>query len=344
MKVKKGRPLVGFPNSDPVVVITAALSPVTVDSVPEAGEYTATAIDVEQGDIASSLVWTTQTSPLGEGFQNVDVGSRSGEDATGLLNDGTPGTDDATNGAEIGTKVTALATAAYDFDVIIDGGGLQQLTISIAGGEDYSTIAGLMSVQVVGGSVAYNDPAFAFRVTSDSLGVNSNASINVGTGGGTDLFGALDSADSTTHTFPVGSAGTDGTVYTATVSINGGEGQVVSIPGHEAQTYSLLLSELEVDAGVGAEWSLPGNVRCTSDLEGAASSVLITDGTLFAALSDFVEILAAVPGTDGIGVVGTGAAPIITFPLVGAQTLTATATDGFGATGDDTAAVTVNPV
>ena len=83
--------------------------------------------------------------------------------------------------------------------------------------------------------------------------------------------------------------------------------------------------------------------RAISNTTGASSTILIADTTLFAALTQFQGIASAIPGTDNVfGVVGTGAEPDITWPLVGAQTLTATATDAFAATGFDTAAVTVN--
>ncbi len=67
-KLKKGRPLEGFPNQGPTVQITAFESAVTQGQASEGGEFTATATDPEQGDIASSLVWSTSLDgPLGEG-------------------------------------------------------------------------------------------------------------------------------------------------------------------------------------------------------------------------------------------------------------------------------------
>ncbi len=67
-KLKKGRPLEGFPNQGPTVQITAFQSLVQA-GVPEAsGEFTATATDPEQGDIARDLVWSTAADgQLGEG-------------------------------------------------------------------------------------------------------------------------------------------------------------------------------------------------------------------------------------------------------------------------------------
>ena len=70
-KLKKGRPLAGFPNQGPTVVITSFISnPLNGVAQPPGGEgtYTATATDPEQGDIAAQLVWTASTDgPLGTG-------------------------------------------------------------------------------------------------------------------------------------------------------------------------------------------------------------------------------------------------------------------------------------
>ncbi len=121
----------------------------------------------------------------------------------------TAGFADATNGSIVGATASAIGAATYDFDVTIDGGGLQTLSVVLAGGETYSAIAGLMSAVVVGGTVAYDDPAFAFRVTSSTPGGSSAATIAAGTAGsgGGDLFAALDAADTVTHTFPAPTAG-----------------------------------------------------------------------------------------------------------------------------------------
>ena len=347
-KVKKGRPLVGFPNTAPVVTITLAVSPQIVDVPSASGEFTATAIDAEQGDIASSLVWTTLTVPSGEGYQDVNVGGGEGAGSpTGLADDGTSGfADAAVSGTPAGGATAGMTTASYDLDVVFDAGGPQPLVVPVTVTDTWDVVAATIHGLLINGSCAF--VAGAFRVTSVTLGVTSTAFITEGTGGpsgGGGFIAEVDAAASGATTFPAPTVGTNGTVYTASASINGGEGQAIVIPGFAAQTYSSLLSELEADAGTGAVWSIfGGNVRCTSDTTGAASSVAITAGTLFPALSTYIAVLAAVPGTDNVfGTVGTGAAPVLTFPITGAQTLTATATDAFAATGFDTAAVTVDP-
>ena len=114
-----------------------------------------------------------------------------------------PGRADVTNGSITGATASAIGAATYDFDVTIDGGALQTLSIVLTGGETYSAIAALMSAVVVGGTVVYDDPAFAFRVESSSGTDPSSVLVAAGTAGsgGGDLFAALDAADSVTHTF-----------------------------------------------------------------------------------------------------------------------------------------------
>ena len=116
-----------------------------------------------------------------------------------------------------GTPPFALGAATYDFDVTIDGGPVQQLSISVVGGEDFTDIAALMDAQVVGGAVTLETSAF--RVTSDTTGLTSSATIAVGTAGsaGGDLFAAILAQDpggtgtnGTTTTFPAPTAGTSG--------------------------------------------------------------------------------------------------------------------------------------
>lgn len=105
--------------------------------------------------------------------------------------------------ATLGSFVTALAADTYDFDVRIDGGPVQQLSITTAGGEDYDAIAALMSAVVVGGTVAYDSFLSAFVVTSSSTGIASYVQVSAGTFGSTggDLFAALALADTVTFTF-----------------------------------------------------------------------------------------------------------------------------------------------
>ena len=79
-KLKKGRPLDGFPNQGPTVIITASFSPMPQGQPSESGEFTATATDPEQGDIAADLVWSTSADgQLGTGPAPILTFASTGE-------------------------------------------------------------------------------------------------------------------------------------------------------------------------------------------------------------------------------------------------------------------------
>jgi len=90
----------------------------------------------------------------------------------------------------------------------------------------------------------------------------------------------------------------DATVYTATVSVNGGTAEDIDITGSAAQTYTALISALDTDT-TGATWAInSGNLRCTSALIGVTSTISIVDTDLFSTLTDFVAIDTAIFGID----------------------------------------------
>ena len=119
--------------------------------------------------------------------------------------------------ATLGSYVTLAGANTYDFDVTIDGGALQQLSITLAGGETYTQIAALMSAQVAGGHAEYNDTLSAFVVYSNNTTSTSVVLLAAGTAGsgGGDLFAALATADSKTiaHGTPVAGPGSNIFVY-----------------------------------------------------------------------------------------------------------------------------------
>lgn len=124
------------------------------------------------------------------------------------------------SGAQVGTNVPGIAAATYDFDVTIDGGILQTLSITTAGGEDYDAIAALMNAVVVGGTVAFTSSAF--RITSASTGAGSAVIVATGTAGsgGGDLFAAIDLAAAVTTSFLAPVPGTADTSLTENTTYN----------------------------------------------------------------------------------------------------------------------------
>lgn len=117
--------------------------------------------------------------------------------------------DAAVAAAPAGSVVPALIANPYDFDVTIDGGALQALSITVAPTDDYDAIAALMSAQVAGGSVVF--VGGAFQVTSATTG-GSSVIVAAGTAGSTggDLFAAItaQAVGNPAVTFPAPTAGT----------------------------------------------------------------------------------------------------------------------------------------
>jgi len=146
-----------------------------------------------QGSLAADPVdadWVTLSSYTG-------TGAASAGYADALL---TP--------SQVGTTAPFDPGAVtYDFDVTIDGGANQQLSIVTAGGETFTQLAALMSAEVVGGTVTF--VSSSFRVTSDAASGTSAATIAAGTAGsgGGDLFAAIDGEMGTTTSFPTPTPG-----------------------------------------------------------------------------------------------------------------------------------------
>lgn len=116
-----------------------------------------------------------------------------------------------------------------------------------------------------------------------------------------------------------------GTTYTASVVVDGGISQPISILGSAALSYTTLVAQLQSNT-VGATWSLVGgNLLCTSNSVGATSTVAITAGTLFAApLAGFIAINPAIQGTS------PGTFQLSTSRLISPTTIVDLQTNGSG--------------
>lgn len=191
IKIKKGRPLAGWvPGATPVVTITAFTASPSIAANPDTG-FTATAVDVEQGDMAASLQWRIVSAfaiPATAGVASAAV-------------------DLAPAGSVI---PLSTASATYDVDVTFEDGGLQQLAVVIANTDDYDAIAAILDGAVTDGTVAFAGGAFVF--TDDLAGGTSTALVAAGTAGsgGGDLFAAItaEAAGNPAVTFPAPVAGT----------------------------------------------------------------------------------------------------------------------------------------
>jgi hypothetical protein len=93
----------------------------------------------------------------------------------------------------------------------------------------------------------------------------------------------------------------DATTYTYQIAVDGGAPQTISLTGSAAQTYTLLLTEINADI-TGATASLVGgNLKFISATNGASSSISLTAGgggsNLLTTLTSFVAVRTATAGT-----------------------------------------------
>lgn len=87
----------------------------------------------------------------------------------------------------------------------------------------------------------------------------------------------------------------DATAYTASISIDGTP-TAISVVGSAAQTYTLLIAELDTDSTGAATTIVGGNLVVTSSSTDNESAIAITDTDLFASLTAFVAINEAADG------------------------------------------------
>jgi hypothetical protein len=91
------------------------------------------------------------------------------------------------------------------------------------------------------------------------------------------------------------------TVYTYTISVDGGGTQTISIIGSAAQTYADLITQINADITGATVALVGGNLKFTSATTGAASSIALTAGgggsNLLTTLTSFVAVRTATAGT-----------------------------------------------
>jgi hypothetical protein len=217
------------------------------------------------------------------------------------------------------TDFTALLSESLSTGLLSGGSiglGVNPLEISVTAGYGY---IGLTTANIP--SLAYTKQ-LSWDTTELVLPDNANSYIYIIDGGVSgyqvvDVGGAIAGASATGLTDDVpatagyqvvdvggaiaGASATglanDATVYTATITVDG-VAMPIAITGNTAQDYTTLLAELNTDLGASATASIVGgNIRVTSSTTGITSTVAIVDVDLFATLTDFVTIVAAVAGT-----------------------------------------------
>jgi hypothetical protein len=240
------------------------------------------------------------------GSQIIDfLATKAGADATGLSNVAAATAGVATiniGGDKIAADASGLSSAqgtkgqqVANFDTTIAAGtvtnlvptaGYQSATFTVpkVGGDasGLAVDAGGYQVVNVGGAIT---GASATGLTDDVPAAAGYQVVNVG--------GAKTGASATGLT-------NDATVYTATITVDG-VAKPIAVTGSTAQDYTTLLAEINTDLGASAVASIVGgNIQITSATTGVASSVSAVDVDLFATLTDFVAIVAAVAGTDAV--------------------------------------------
>lgn len=157
MKIKKGRPLVGWPggNTPPVINITDFEASPDITQNPFTSEYVAVATDAEQGDISANIEWSIAASIATRGIQGVDLGGvPPGGNGSGLANDATVYTATVdVDGAEAAQAISFAGQDAQTFQDVLD-----ELNADTTG-----------AVWTLSGS--------GLRCTSDSTGVSSSINI-----------------------------------------------------------------------------------------------------------------------------------------------------------------------
>jgi hypothetical protein len=233
-------------------------------------------------------------------------------------------------------QYVGIAAGTYTLNINVDGAGAENVSFAVPALATFQSMLDdslIPAIQAVAGfeklGVALsqiNATTLDLVITTNTPGVAGSVEITAGTGN--DIIAAVDAV---TWSAAVGAAVTgvdgsstldvdgvegyqgvdvgggkaggtatglanDATVYTASVVVDGGAPQAISVVGSAAQTYTTLLAELNADT-TGADWAINGgNLRLTSTSTGTGSTIAITDTDLFATLTGFVAVTAAVPG------------------------------------------------
>lgn len=275
-----------------VPAINAVLTDAVVDVVDGNLRFTSlttgatSAIVVSDGIVGSPTISGLLASLTD--FVEINAATVAGGNSTGLVNDST----------------------AYQFDVAVDGGASQVLTVQGQNAQTYTALVTALNAALTGATVAITTDGNII-VWSDTVGGASAVAIGTGSPVTDNLVSSLRSVVVAGSPFtlepPVVAAATVGggnptgltaaTNYTASFNVDGTP-RAVQVLGSAATTYADLLTAIDVDlGGVATSAIVAGNIVVTSATTGTASAVVITDSTLFAGLDWFVALATPVAGT-----------------------------------------------
>ncbi len=228
-----------------------------------------------------------------QGSQEVDFenGAITGGTATGLDDDIGGSQTISWVGSPIfencaATPAGLLPSVGHAIQVSVDGAAATLIYFFGAGAiSTFSTLAATISTALSGRATAVCTNGAGIVVTSNSTGPLSSILITDGPGGG---FGTnLISSIST----PPGPASRDAAVpgttapnFEAIVAINGAN-QNLDINGGDAQTFTELISQMNLQLFGAATTITDGNLRITSNETGVSSIISITDTDLFSSMN-----------------------------------------------------------
>lgn len=185
------------------------------------------------------------------------------------------------------------------------------LAVNLTGGAGSNnfTLYGDLTYRFVSG--------FSFNVINSN---GNNGTYTVGTGSYSTSSGyqIVNVGGAATGTTATGLVGT--TTYTATIAVDGGAAQTITVLGSNATTFADLVTQINGQLTGALVFLVGGNLRVTSNTTGVTSTIAITDGTtpLFGSLTGYVAIDTAVAGVTTTGntiIVVTTAIPGTVLPF-----------------------------
>lgn len=275
--------------------------------------------------------YTTSVVGITSGSQQINFSGAviTGLEATGIVNDSTAGSQDVllTGSPKATATVTYVGTITpasspaiggggtnYDFTLNINGGGDVNYTVNVVAADTMSTIAAKMqAVLPVGVTVVATGSSL--KITGATISFTASLILTEPTlGGNPDLFAAIDTGFTTTHTTvnsPAVLTGYTGTApFMANIFVDG-TGHLISVTSVAASTYVDLVSQITAQMLGAAIATLVGTntIRITSATTGAGSTIVIQDVNLFGSLS----LIPAIPQLPVDGLAGTSYTATITI-------------------------------